>query len=35
MNLFDPVLENECLYNLSSGVAVDSELADQILSVKE
>ena len=31
----DPVLENECLYNLSSGVAVDSELADQILSIKE
>ena len=35
VNPFDPVLENECLYNLSSGVAVDSELADQILSIKE
>ena len=35
MNPFDPVLENECLYNLSSGVAVDSELADQIISIKE
>ena len=35
VNPLDPVLENECLYNLSSGVAVDSELADQILSIKE
>ena len=35
VNPFDPVLENECLYNLSSGVAVDSELSDQILSIKE
>ena len=35
VNPFDPVLENECSYNLSSGVAVDSELADQILSIKE
>ena len=35
VNLLDPVLENECLYNLSSGVAVDSELAGQILSIKE
>ena len=35
VNLFDPVLENECFYNLSSGVAVDLELADQILSIKE
>ena len=35
VNPFDPVLENECLYNLSSGVAVDSELADQILSIEE
>ena len=35
VNPLDPVLENECLYNLSSGVAVDSELADQILSGEE
>ena len=35
VNPFDPVLENECLHNLSSGVAVNSELADQILSIKE
>ena len=35
VNPFDPVLENECLYNLRSGVAVDSELSDQILSIKE
>ena len=35
LNPFDPVFENECLYNLSSGVAVNSELVDQILSIKE
>ena len=35
VNPSDQVSENECLYNLSSGVAVDAELADQILSIKE
>ena len=35
LNPFDPKLDQENLYNLSSGVPVEASLADEILSVKD
>ena len=35
LNPFDPKLDQENLYTLSSGVPVEASLADEILSVKD